>query len=159
MILNRNKTQSGFTYIMMMVAVMIVGITAGMGVKLVSREVQADRETELLFRGMAYRDAIRRYYQAGQVKSYPRTLNALVMDPRFPGMRYLRDLYRDPMGGEQGEWQLLRGADGGIIGVASRSKEHPFKQANFPQGYEQFADAKTYSEWTFTYIPQAIPKK
>src|SRR3972149_11348649 len=107
MILNRNKTQSGFTYIMMMVAVMIVGITAGMGVKLVSREVQADRETELLFRGMAYRDAIRRYYQAGQVKSYPRTLNALVMDPRFPGMRYLRDLYRDPMGGEQGEWQLL----------------------------------------------------
>ena len=152
------RVQGGFTYIMMMVAVLIVGISAGMGVTLVSREVRADREMELLFRGMAYREAIRRYYQAGQIKSYPRSLEALVMDPRFPGRRYLRDLYRDPMAGEKGEWQLIRGADGGITGVASRSKAEPFKRANFPEGYEKFADAQTYSEWIFSYIPQAAPK-
>ena len=144
---------------MVMVAVLVVGLTAGTGITLASREVQADREKELLFRGMAYREAIRRYYHAGQMKSYPRTLNALVMDPRFPGRRYLRALYRDPMGGETGEWQLIRGADGGIIGVASRSKEQPLKKANFPAGYEKFADAHTYSEWIFDYLPQAILKK
>lgn len=144
---------------MMMVAVLIVGFTAGVGITVVSREVQADREMELLFRGMAYREAIRRYYQAGQVKSYPPSLDSLVLDTRFPGKRYLRDLYRDPMGGEKGEWQLVRGADGGITGVASRSKAVPLKQANFPEGYEKFAHAQTYSEWTFNYAPIAIPSK
>jgi type II secretory pathway pseudopilin PulG len=153
------RKQVGFTYIMIMVAAMIVGISAGMGVTLVSREVRADRENELLFRGSAYREAIRRYYQAGQINSYPRSLDALLMDPRFPGRRYLRDLYPDPMGGKKGEWQLIRGIDGGIIGVASRSKEQPVKKANFPEGYENFADAKTYGEWIFNYLPQTITNR
>ena len=147
----KNKRQRGFTYIMMMVAVMIVGLAAGVGITLVSREVQADREMELLFRGMAYRTAIQHYYQTGQ--GYPRSLEALLRDPRYPGKRYLRVLYKDPMGGEKGEWQLIRGMDGGIIGVVSRSKATPFKQANFPEGYERFADAKTYAEWIFSYTP------
>jgi type II secretory pathway pseudopilin PulG len=151
---NGNELQHGFTYIMMMVAVMVVGLAAGVGITLVSREVQADREKELLFRGMAYRDAIRRYYQAGQgLNSYPLSLEALLMDPRFPGKRYLRALYQDPMGGTKGDWQLIRGVDGGIIGVASRSKAVPFKQENFPAGYENFADAQAYSEWIFSYTP------
>lgn len=154
------REQGGFTYVMMMVAVMVVSLTAGVGVTLISTEVRADRERELLFRGMAYREAIRRYYQAGQaIKSYPRTLDALVMDTRFPGRRYLRALYSDPMEGEKGEWQLIRGTDGGITGVASRSKAVPLKQANFPEGYEKFADAQTYSEWTFSFTPQIQPSK
>ena len=164
-----NSVQHGFSYIMVMVAVMVMGISAGAGITLVSREVQADREQELLFRGMAYREAIGRYYR--QTKSYPPTLAALVSDP-LPGKRYMRSLYPDPMkrepmevdkgGAEKGGpenqgWQLVRGTDGGIIGVASRSKATPLKQANFPEGYEKFADAQTYSEWIFSVSPTPSP--
>ena len=149
-----NSVQLGFSYIMVMVAVMVMGISAGAGITLVSREVQADREQELLFRGTAYREAIGRYYR--QTKSFPPTLAALDSDP-LPGKRYMRNLYSDPMAGEKGEWQLFKGSEGGIIGIASRSKATPLKQANFPEGYEKFADAQTYSEWIFSVSPTPPP--
>ena len=152
-----NKLHGGFTYIMVMVAAMVVSIMAGVGLTVVSREVQADREMELLFRGMAYREAIGRYYQVG--KSYPPNLEALLLDSRFPSTRrYLRTLYQDPMAGEKEEWQQIKG-NGGIMGVFSSSKAVPLKQANFPKGYEKFAEAKTYSEWVFSYDPQVAPNK
>lgn len=149
-----NKAQGGFTYILMLVAVAVVSLTAGLGVTLVSSEVQADREEELLFRGMAYREAIGRYHR--QEKNYPPTLDALVSNP-IPAKRYMRALYRDPMGGEK--WQLILGAGGGIIGVASGSKVPPRKQAGFPEGYENLANARTYSEWAFIYKPAIVPAR
>ena len=70
-----------------------------------ARIVQADREAELLFRGQAYRRAIESYYRANGV--YPRALEDLLKDPRFPSKRHIRSLYPDPMGKGQA-WLLLR---------------------------------------------------
>lgn len=153
------KRQRGFTYAMVLVAIVIVGILAGVANVATSRVVQADREEELLFRGMAYRSAIQRYHAvAGR---YPRTLNELLKDSRFAHRPYLRTLYPDPMADraqgrgrdESGGWQLVRAADGGIAGVASRSKRAPLKKANFPPGFEGFDGAQSYSEWVFEYSP------
>jgi type II secretory pathway pseudopilin PulG len=139
---------------MVLAAVVIIGILAEAATAVSSRMVQLDREAELLFRGQAYQRAIRSYYEAGNpIKQYPRNLEDLLKDPRFPNMYHIRALYRDPMAkDDKGEWLLVRAADGGIAGVASASMEEPLKKANFPRGLERLAGAKTYAEWTFEYV-------
>lgn len=144
---------------MVLAAVVIVGILAEGAVTLSSRTTQADRELELLFRGQAYRDAIKRYYEAGNpAKTYPRALEDLLKDPRFPSKHHLRALYRDPMTKEGKDgWRLIRVADGGIAGVASSSQGIPQKRANFPVGLEKFEAAQFYSDWIFEYVPASTP--
>lgn len=150
--------ERGFTYAMVLVAMVLIGIFAGVANIATSRIVQSDREEELMFRGMAYRSAIQRYYAAAG--RYPRSLDELLKDPRFAHRTYLRASYPDPMADKDGEksengaWQLVRAADGGIAGVASRSRQEPMKKANFPPGFEKFDDAKSYSEWIFVYEPR-----
>jgi len=143
---------------MVLVAIVLVGIFAGVANMATSRIVQADREEELMFRGMAYRNAIQRYYAvAGH---FPRSLDDLLKDSRFAYRSYLRAPYSDPMADKHGEergsgdWRLVRAADGGIAGVASRSQKEPMKKANFPLGLEKFEGAKSYSEWIFEYSPR-----
>lgn len=140
---------------MVLAAVVVVGILADGAVALSSRVSRSDREAELLFRGQAYQRAIQSYYVSGpSTKIYPRNLDDLVKDPRFPNKRHLRALYPDPMAiGGKGEWFLVRAADGGISGVASASKEEPFKKTNFPKGLEKFDQAKSYTDWVFAYVP------
>jgi hypothetical protein len=118
--------------------------------------VRADREAELLFRGKAYRRAIESFYLSNG--TYPRELEDLLKDPRAPGRRHLRVLYPDPlMKGEQRTWAVVRGVDGGIAGVMSNSTEQPLKKANFPKEFEKFAEATSYAEWIFEYIPPNRP--
>lgn len=153
---NRGNSQAGFTYVMILVAVIVTGIFAEVATVYVSLARQMDREAELLFRGDAYRKAIRSFYESGKpIKSYPRSLNDLVEDPRVAHKSHLRALYPDPFGSEDAGWRLLRGTDGGISGVASQSSEKPLKTGNFRQGYEEFASATSYMEWTFEYVPRA----
>ncbi len=150
-------SQGGFSYLMVLAAVVVVGIVVEVAHLTTWRILKADREVELLFRGEAYRRAIKSYYEAGTtLKSFPRSLEDLVKDPRFAGKRHIRALYQDPMSkDERSGWRLIRAPDGGIAGVASRSKEEPLKQANFEKQYEQFAGAKSYSDWVFEYQPAA----
>jgi type II secretory pathway pseudopilin PulG len=154
---NPINKQRGFSYILMLVAVIASGIMAGTASVPTSRLLAAEREQELLFRGLAYRNAIRNYYVTA--RRYPRSLNELVKDSGFAHRVYLRALYTDPLSpGSKGEWKLIRAADGGISGVASRSTATPMKQANFPDGLENFAGATTYADWVFEYSAKPIPK-
>lgn len=105
-----------------------------------------DREAELLFRGAAYRNAIKSYYESGKpIKTYPRSLNDLMNDPRRVHKSHLRMLYSDPFAKEKGEWNILRAFDGGISGVSSQSTAMPIKTDNFRRGYEKFEGATSYS--------------
>ena len=139
---------------MILVAVIIMGIFAEVSTFYASRSRQMDREAELLFRGTAYRNAIKSYYESGRpIKTYPKSLNDLVKDTRMVHKSHLRKLYTDPFGKEKGEWKLLRAFDGGISGVSSQSVEKPLKTGNFRQGYEKFEGATSYSGWVFEYAP------
>lgn len=151
----RPNNQKGYTYVLALAAVLIVAIFAEAASVLTSRTAQAGRETELIFRGLAYQKAIKSYYQSGG--TFPRNLEDLLKDPRSPNRRHMRALYPDPMAKEGQEWLLIHSAGGGIAGVASKSKQEPFKKANFPKGLEKFENAATYSEWIFEYIPSAVP--
>ena len=88
---------------MALVAIVLVGIFAGVANLASSRIMQAEREEELLFRGQAYRAAIRHFYEAEG--HYPRSLRELLKDPHFTHRVYLRALYVDPMASEAGRKQ------------------------------------------------------
>ncbi len=156
------REERGFTYILVLMALIAMGIMAGAASQSAYIELQKDRESQLLFAGFAYYNAIRQFHQVNGY--YPRSLNDLLKDPNFMHRVYLRDLYPDPMQTPQDlhnstGWRLIRAADGGIAGVASRSNKEPLKKVNFPLGFEKFENSKTYSEWEFEFSPNAQLKK
>jgi type II secretory pathway pseudopilin PulG len=151
---NPRNNQFGFTYVMILVAIIAMGIISETASVYASRTTQMDREAELLFRGMAYRNAIKNYYESGKpVKIYPKSLKDLVRDSRTASYKsYIRKLYKDPMvNNGKGEWKLIPAIDGGISGVASGSNDVPIKTGNFRKEFEKFDNAKSYSTWIFEY--------
>ena len=142
----------GFTYLAVLFIVAFMGAGSMAIATLWHTATVRDREVDLLYVGNAYRRAIERYYLAGQ-RQYPRSLDALVKDPRQPTtQRYIRRLYADPMTTE-GEWGIVKAPDGGIMGVHSKSEEEPRKKANFNLRDRDFQAAKTYADWKFVYTP------
>jgi type II secretory pathway pseudopilin PulG len=151
-------TQRGFTYL---TALFVVAVLAG-GLALAGtwweQIAQREREAELLFIGHQYRRAIGLYYDStpGSTKRYPQSLEDLLKDPRQPAtQRYLRKLYRDPLGGK--EWGVVKGSDGGVAGVFSLSEEKPIKVAGFRVRDAAFEGAQKYADWKFMHTPAAQP--
>lgn len=158
--MKHNHEQSGFSYLIVLVAVLLVGIMAQVTYQKSSYLRQRDNEAELLFRGIAYRNAIKAYYHANPaLKRYPKTLEDLLEDPRQPGRRFLRQRYAEPMEKET-DWVQLHSADGGIVGVASASEDEPLKQAGFPPVLVHFEGTTRYRDWEFSYFPKSkVPVK
>jgi len=114
------RAQRGFTYLGLLFAVAVLGITlASVGV-VWSTQARREREAELLWIGDQYRNAIAQYRNYGG--QLPQALADLVQDPRVPlPRRFLRRLYADPMTG-QVDWQLITVPGGaGNGGVAGRT--------------------------------------
>jgi type II secretory pathway pseudopilin PulG len=143
----------GFTYIGLLVAVAILGIVLAAAGTLWSIAARREKEADLLFIGHQFRGAISRYYAANGFR-YPRELTDLLSDESSAVPRhFIRQVYRDPMTG-QADWQIIRAADGGVMGIASRSNAKTIKRANFTQLDAGFKDMESYSDWQFTYEPR-----
>lgn len=142
--------QRGFTYLGVMFVVVLMGIgLAGAG-QFWSLASQRDKEVQLLWVGTQYVRALRSYHarSPGQ-KTWPTALADLLEDRRFPmPVRHLRRLYRDPLAPEL-DWQLIRNAEGRIVGIHSQAAGVPLKQANFPLLWEDFAGMQSYADWRF----------
>jgi hypothetical protein len=134
-----------------LVAVVVMTVAAQVATTLSSQLVRRETEEELLFRGMAYRDAIGSYYAAVPERpEYPRSLSDLLSDPRFPQRRHIRQLYADPTGGE---WRLILTERGRVMGVASAAAHLPVKKAHFPKAVAHFTQTERLNEWEFLYVP------
>lgn len=147
--------QAGFSYVIVMFLVAVLSIAAVRALENTLTLERRDKEAELLWRGMAYREAIRTYYEnsPGTGKSFPKELKDLLQDNRLVRpTRPLRRLYPDPLSG--GEWGVLRNEDGNVIGVYPKSSDRPLKRAGFPQVLIAFTNAAHYSDWKFTYQPR-----
>jgi type II secretory pathway pseudopilin PulG len=143
---------AGFTYIGLLFAVAILGITLATVGVVWSTQIRRDKEVELLFSGDQIRTAIGRYLRGGG--QYPQELNDLLEDKRFPVVRrYLRRIYPDPMTSD-GAWALIAAPEGGIMGVASRSQGKPIKVTGFSAGDAAFEKMECYCEWKFIYSPR-----
>ena len=150
----RVEKQAGFTYLGVLIAVVLIGAALATLGTVWSTQSRREREVELLYRGNAIRKAIGAYVTHGNGGiRYPMELQDLVLDQRWPQVRrYLRRVYEDPMTGAA-DWTLIRSPDGGIMGVASRSKDAPFKRAGFDGADLAFNDAECYCDWQFIYQP------
>lgn len=149
------KQIRGATYIAVLLFLAITTALLGTTATVWSKERARTREAELLWIGMEFREAIGRYYEnsPGSVKIYPPSLEALIEDRRYLSLkRYLRRVYPDPMTREA-RWGLVRGPDGGIMGVHSLSEARPIKRAGFPIVLRRFESATSYREWVFAYVP------
>ncbi len=162
--------QRGVTLMIVLVAVVITGLAAGIAGSSWQTVMQRERERELLWRGDQYRRAIESYYKSakGGVRAQlPPGLEDLLQDSRFPGTKkHIRRLYKDPFTGE--DFELIRaGGDitglpgtaqkvGGITGVRSTSDKKPFKQDGFSTPYESFSRARIYRDWEFVYVPAKV---
>src|SRR3970282_1028445 len=89
------NSERGFSYVMVLAAIVIVGIVVEAAHVTTWRVVRADREAELLFRGLSCRTAVRSFHQANG--AFPRSLEDLLEDPRSASKRHIRALYPDPM--------------------------------------------------------------
>lgn len=149
------RNEDGFTYLAALFMVVVIGISITVTAEVWSSVVKREREEELIFRGGQIRDAIKSYYYSSPgAKVFPRELNQLLKDPRFPSVkRHLRKIYDDPMTGKP-DWEAVKAPDGTIKGVKSLSEAEPLKKENFPLGFEDFIGKSKYSEWEFVYNPQ-----
>ena len=146
---------SGFTYIALLAAIVIIGISLGAAGKYWQNVMMREKEEELLFRGEQYRLAIERYFLSipGR-RQYPPDLDELLKDSRSAaGKRHLRQKYKDPITGE--DFEVIRDLTKGnrITGVYSKSDKEPLRTAGFEEPYMEFEGKKKYNEWKFVFMP------
>ena len=149
------RGSQGFTLLALLIAIAALGAGLAAFGELASHAQQREKEQDLLFVGAQYRDAIGAFYERtpGVAKRYPRELEDLLADKRFPHKpSYLRRLYVDPMTGSK-TWGLVKAPDGGIMGVYSLSQEKPIKSGGFGPKDAALAGAAHYFDWQFFYQP------
>lgn len=155
----RHRIARGFTYVGTLILLVILAIVSGATISLGMVAHRRVAEEELLSIGLQFRSAFQSYYMstpAGQPR-YPRSLNDLVRDPRYPlPVRHLRQLYLDPMT-ERSDWELVFAPEGGIMGVHSSASWQPIKIDQFAPPFEYLKDSRTYRDWIFFFSPSRAP--
>ncbi|MFC5550646.1 type II secretion system protein [Massilia aerilata] len=150
----------GFTYVGLIVLVAIIGLVGAATLKADALLRRAAAEEELLEIGAAFSAALTSYAEAtprGQPPQPP-SLEALLKDPRVPGVRrHLRKIFVDPITGKA-EWGIVwlnkgSGIDGsggsGVLAVYSLSQSKPLKQANFDARFQNLENREHLADWKF----------
>jgi len=153
----RPTQQRGFTYVMLLVAIALVGAALAALGPMWAEQAQREREQELLRVGELYARAIQTYRESspGSLKRYPTTLGDLLLDTRFVGTRrHLRRLYADPLD-PQRPWGLVRAADGGVAGVYSLDPRQPWRRNLLVNDVLELPAATRYDDWKFTPKPRS----
>lgn len=148
----QRRQSSGFAYILLLIAIAVLGVASAAAVSLGSQIARRDAETQLLAIGAEFEGALRSYRSMrGNVASIgPRSLEDLLKDPGRPTLtRHLRQIYADPLTGKP-EWGLQRAPDGTISGVYSLAVGEPIKRSGFDEPHAGFLDAHSYADWIFS---------
>jgi type II secretory pathway pseudopilin PulG len=156
------RREDGFTYLGLIIFVTIIGLVGAATLKVDSLLRRAAAEEELLDIGAAFSAALQSYAAAtpqGQ-PTQPSTLNDLLKDRRFPGVRrHLRKIFVDPLTG-RAEWGVVYAGDrAGVLAVYSLSEAKPLKIANFDIRFQNFGNKEHISDWKFTANGQGVVQK
>ena len=140
------------TYLLAMLAIVLIGISMTVAAKQWKTVVQREKEADLLMRGIEIQTAIKLYSEAKKLarvmpgEVYALTLEELTKQPK----PVLRKSYADPI--TAGDWEYVRDPlTGGIKGVRSKSTLAALKQHGFPAAVQHFEGLGHYNEWIFQY--------
>lgn len=144
---------AGFVMVALLVSMAVTAVWMGAALPAWRRQVQREKEAELVFRGEAIARAVYLYRQKNG-QSLPPSLDVLV------SQRFLRQKYLDPITGKDflpvagasagttgGRAAGAGGLQGGIIGVRSTSNETSIRIYNNQQ---------TYSQWAFDFTLEQL---
>ena len=141
--------ERGVTYLFLMFAIVLIGLSTTVAAKQWKAMVQRELEADLLSKGIEIQSALALYsatMKAGRVtpaEIYPQSLAELTRLPK----PFLRKAYADPM--SHGDWEYVRSPTGGIMGVRSKSRGTPFKKHDFPQVVRHLEGRASYHDWIF----------
>jgi len=141
--------ERGVTYLFLMFAIVVIGLSTTAAAKQWKAMVQRELEADLLSKGIEIQNALALYsatMKAGRVtpaEVYPQSLAELTRLPK----PFLRKAYADPM--SHGDWEYIRSPTGGIMGVRSKSRGTPFKKHDFPQAVRHLEGRPSYYDWIF----------
>lgn len=122
--------QGGYTYLVLMVLLAVMALGAALTLEVVQTRVAREREARLLAVGHEFEQAFSTYFRLTPVgqSPYPRRLEDLLRDPRYPGVRrHLRRIYADPLDAQRA-WGLVAAPGGGIMGVYSLAPGKPLRE-------------------------------
>ena len=148
----RRGEQQGFAWVFVLAALALASAAGALVAQRWSDKTARGKEQMLLRIGDEYARALADYRTSspGSDKRYPASLEQLVLDTRFVGLRrHLRKLYPDPMTG-QPDWVLLRDPRGDIIGLRSRSEQQPWARVPQRLAHVDLPAAQQYAGWVFT---------
>jgi type II secretory pathway pseudopilin PulG len=100
----RTSPQAGYNLVMLMVLVTVLNIAVAASLPAWSAVIRRDKEEELIFRGLQYAEAIRRFKDRFQ-RDPVRLEELIEVEPRS-----IRRLWKDPMT-ESGKWSLISALD------------------------------------------------
>lgn len=151
----------GFTYVGVLLLLALMSTALLLAGTLWSTLSKRDREADLIAIGDQFRLAIIEFHDVvpvGQQARFPKTLDELVLDPRWPTThRHLRKVFLDPMTGAA-DWAIEPAPGGGISAVHSRSTGRPLKQSGFSADDRELENADSYAQWRFGYPTEsAVP--
>lgn len=146
----------GFTLLTVLATLALVSLAWTTAMPMWAMDAQREREADLLRVGMLYANALARYRDTlpGSVRSYPTTLDELLLDRRVPGVRrHMRALYPDPISAD-GVWGLVHDEFGRIVGVYSKSNLRPVRRESVVLEDRVLLAAQVYSDWKFLALSQ-----
>lgn len=161
--LNGKQSARGFAYLLLLVAVALIGLVATASVSLGTQMARRDAERQLLAIGLEFQNALLSYagVASGSIIANaargPRTLDELLKDPRVPAIRrHLRQHYDDPLTGKA-EWGLVVDSGGFIVGIYSLAEGRPIRQEGFESTQSSFDNAGSYRQWVFGLPASQLP--
>ncbi|HEV2299533.1 MAG TPA: hypothetical protein VGR72_13590 [Candidatus Acidoferrales bacterium] len=106
--MNRNRilkesSAHGFALLFVLFLMALVLIGASVAVLRIKTEGRRAKEAEMIWRGEQYERAVGRFYRKNG--RFPTSLDDLVKGT--PGLRFLREPYKDPMNTADGSWRLI----------------------------------------------------
>ena len=98
---SRRQNQAGYALLAILFLLVLLTLALMAVAPNVARQIQRDREEEMIHRGQQYARAIRKFYK--KTGRYPNSVKDL-LDTNH--LRFLRQEYKDPMTAD-GKWRLL----------------------------------------------------
>ena len=159
----RSGKVSGFAYVLLLVIVASIGLLSASSLSIGSQVTRRDAERELLAIGAEFEQALKSYAGVSETTGSlargigPRSLQDLIKDPRFPGLkRHLRQIYADPLTGRV-QWGLVIAPGGFIVGIYSSAEGIPIRRTGFEPGQVSFENAESYAGWMFGLPNASLP--